>query len=127
MKIVRLDLQPDMQIGEPIDGIAGLTHIETTFTMTVAPESEEEAELLKRVPPGMGTIEYLRQVAELVQPPITHRRNSVVSIRPQVDGAPTSRMIVAPDDTCLFPLVLAAIAPSGELLRLGVTLEIQAQ
>ena len=123
MQVVSLDVsrsEPDAE---------GPWTPETIVSLRLLPESDEEAELIKRVPPSMGTTQWMRRVTESLLRGAPIRSSSpytVVSVRAAVDGAPSASMRVGNGETETMPLGLVAIAPDGSSFQLAIPLEIRA-
>ena len=134
MKIISADVRPSVETETGPDGRAGRTSVEATVTFRVVPDSVDDANLLMgdgrgHAPMGLMMLQWIQAIVgsiptdELTLPSSPY---SVVSVRPQIDGAASASMIIRPGETELMPLALVAIGPSGDLVKLSVPLEIRA-
>lgn len=97
--------------------------IEISFTLV--PESDEDYEQMTTYDPDQETMpEWAVKLITSTMVSSRRPRNSVVSIRPLIDGAPRMSMSVAPGVATTFPTVLVAITSSGERVHLPAEFEI---
>lgn len=99
------------------------------ITMRLVPENEADFDRMT-TKPELQLVEWATQmIADSTNQGVPMPGLSpfiVVSIRPQIDGAPSMSQAIERGTTQLMPLGVVAIAPSGELVRFSLPLEVRA-
>lgn len=95
------------------------------ISLTLVPESDEDYERMTTYDPDKEAMpEWAVKLITSTMVSSRRPRNSVVSIRPLVDGAPRMSMSVAPGVATTWEVVLVAITSSGERVHLPAEFEI---
>jgi hypothetical protein len=129
MRIASLDVNPSVVTQQGPDGQLGLTSVESTVTIRLVPENSEEADLLRRVPAGLGVDGWMRRIVELTgtdEPTPSSPPSIAVSVRPQLDGAPSTAQVVTPGVTVGMTMEFAFVGSDGKPTRLHMPLEVRA-
>ena len=133
MRVVSLNVDRSRE-RETMGGLAGRTSVVAEVTIKFVPETAEETNWLND--PMESAFDLRGYVRELIAktpeleaeagPTRSSSPFIVVSVRPQIDGAPSMSMVLHPQGTEVLPLQVQAIAPDGQLVRLDIPLEIRA-